>query len=95
MSYQVNSVGAELPVQQPAAPETKTTQDTETAQAAVVTQNAKAPAQDLFDEEEFLKEEDEERAPRIDISKRIASIFGTVKSSIKELFTDKEDETLN
>lgn len=95
MSYQVNSVGAALAVQQPAAPETKTTQDTETTQAAVVTQNTKAPAQDLFDEEEFLKEEDEERAPRIDISKRIASIFGTVKSSIKELFTDKEDETLN
>lgn len=51
---------------------------------------------ELFDQEDdFMAEEPTEKKPKIDIGKRVASIYGTFKNSIKELFSDKEDETLN
>lgn len=55
----------------------------------------KVEAELFDDEEQFLGEEPKERKPKIDIGRRVASIYGTFKNSIKELFSDKEDETLN
>lgn len=71
-------------------------------EAIVATPHAE-PAQSqpegiAYEEPEALQEDEDtqkERKPKMDIAKRVASIYGTFKNSIKELFSERDDETLN
>ncbi|MNL23340.1 Cell division protein FtsA [compost metagenome] len=77
---------------QPEAPVAPVPQDPVARQAAsnIVSEEAFEAEDDLLQEPKEAKEN-----PGIKVSQRVASIFGTLKNSIKELFSENEDQQLN
>lgn len=90
-THVIRQKGTEQPAQYeaPAAP---VPQDPVARQAA-----SNIVSEEAFEaEEEFLQEPKETKEnPGIKVSQRVASIFGTLKNSIKELFSENEDQQLN
>jgi hypothetical protein len=99
ISYQASTHRAEAvakaQAQEPAKAQSSTAAEGVSADPATSKAVETVPG-DLFDaEDEMIEDEVKDQKPRIDIGRRVASIYGTFKNSIKELFSDKEDETLN